>query len=96
MITKSTVTTSAAQLRPSTYRRALYIRNISDTDCFFSFDGVTTTTLTGDSGSKPGVKVAAGAVSIFTFGNLPDSSINNEIWGIHEGTGSKNVVIHEW
>lgn len=96
MITKATVTTSAAQIRPSTYRRALYIRNISDTDCFFSFDGSTTTTLTGDSGSKPGVKVASGATHVFTFSDRPDISINNEIWAIHEGTGSKSVVIHEW
>jgi hypothetical protein len=94
MITKFTATTSAQVASTSKERRILYLGNPSDTDLFYSLDG--TAGVTGAAGASPGVVLKAGTAHTLTRPWQGESYLNNAISVIHEGTGSKTLVIQEW
>ena len=94
MITAFNVTTSAQLASASRERRALCLRNPSDTDIFYSLDG--TAAVTVDGGASPGVKLLAGTAHTLTRPTIGENFLNGAIYAIHGGTGNKVLVIHEW
>lgn len=94
MITKATVTTTAAIYSPARNRSWVIFQNVSDTAITVSFEG-TTPTIAAD--VSPGLIIAAGATLGPLMAQLPTSRppFDANIWAMHEGVGSKTLVIHE-
>lgn len=84
----TSITTAATQIVPATGRNGLFIQNLSDTDIFVAnFAAVTAT-----AGANAGLRVAANG-GVLTIGRLDGGLMApcTGWWGIHAGTGTKEL-----
>ena len=92
-ITKFNVTSSAQLVVAAARRRSFILQNQSDTDIYISLGNAS---VTGPSGSYPGIKVLAnGGVWSGTAVSPWDQSNDDAIYAIHASTGNKVLVVHE-
>lgn len=82
------ITTAATPIVPATGRNGLFIQNLSDTDVFVAnFAAVT-----AGAGANAGLRVAANG-GVLTIGRLDGGLMApcSGWWGIHAGTGAKEI-----
>ena len=94
-ISKVSVTTTAAELLPAGSRLWWCLENPTDTDIVIAFEGVEAPNVTLAAGSKPGITLKASGGKLFggksgEFGK----QVDNAIWGLHGGSGTKSLTIH--
>lgn len=90
-IIKASVGTTATLVQGSIDREWFILQNLSDTDIFVSLEG--TSAVTGAAGASPGYRLAANGGTL--TGGEGEFNLNNNgpIYAIHEGTGSKTLVL---
>ncbi len=82
------ITTAATPIVPETGRNGLFLQNLSDTDIFVS----NRAGVTAAAGANAGLKVAANG-GVLTIGRLEGGLLApcTGWWGVHAGTGAKEL-----
>lgn len=95
MISKISVLEGATPtlVSASKMRTAYTIQNLSDADIFVALEG--SSDVTGAAGSKPGLKIAPGAIVDRWGTEAKWDERHHSIFAIHEGTGTKVLTIQE-
>lgn len=95
---KVAVNTTPTLVSGEKSRKWFIVQNQSDVDVFISFEA-NSSIVTGGAGTNPGLKLKPDAM--LSIDDIASADINGRsvndvaIYAIHEGSGTKTLVIHE-